>query len=218
MSHQTTQELDEARYHYRNNVISSDNLAVMDRATDALVASGLQDSALKAGSSVQDFILMDAHGKCVRLQELLRAGPVVISFYRGGWCPYCNIELRGLQRVLPAMKVLGASLLAISPQLPDNSLLTEVKNCLSFPVLSDVGNVVAKRFGIVYKLPVDLLSTYESFNHGLAEMNGEDGAEEQPVPATFVVDGTGVVRLAYVDEDYTKRLDPDTILDALLTL
>jgi peroxiredoxin len=187
----------------------------MDRATDTLVASGISLTALKVGESVEDFILMDAHGDPVRLQSLLQKGPVVISFYRGGWCPYCNIELRGLQRALPGMKSLGASLIAISPQLPDNSLSTEEKNHLTFPILSDVGNVVAKRFGIVYELPKYLLEIYESFNHGLAQTNGETGAEELPMPATFVLDHSGVVRLAFIDEDYTERLDPDTILDTL---
>jgi peroxiredoxin len=212
---QTTAELDEARNHYRNRVIPPGKLEVMDRATGELIASGIKDLALKEGSYVHDFILMDAHGNPVRLKKLLETGPVVISFYRGGWCPYCNIELRGLQRALPEIKALGASLVAISPQLPDNSLSTEEKNNLAFPVLSDVGNVIARRFGIVFSLPDDLLDTYKAFKHGLSDMNGELGATELPIPATYVLDRSGVIRLAFIDEDYTKRLDPEEILETL---
>jgi peroxiredoxin len=201
---QTTVELNETRDYYRNRVTPPEKLAIMDRDTEELVASGIKVSALKEGDRVRDFILMDTHGQQVRVQRLLEKGPVVISFYRGGWCPYCNIELRGLQRVLPEITALGASLVAISPQLPDNSLSTEEKNHLAFPVLSDVGNIVARQFGIVYRLPDDLLETYVAFNHGLADMNGEDGATELPMPATYVLDPSGVVRVAFVDEDYTK--------------
>jgi peroxiredoxin len=214
----TTHELDAARDHYRNNVIPADKVKIMDAATDELVRSALRETALHEGDRVQDFILMDAHGAPVRLQQLLSKGPVVVAFYRGGWCPYCNIELRGLQRVLPQIQQLGASLVAISPQLPDSSLSTEEKNHLEFPVLSDVGNTVARRFGIVFKLPKDLLTTYEAFQHGLETMNGKDGATELPIPATFVLDRSGVIQLAYVDEDYTKRLDPEIVIDTLRQL
>lgn len=131
---------------------------------------------------------MDAHGRPVRLQALLSTGPVVISFYLGGWCPYCNIELRGLQRVLPEITALRASLIAISPQLPDNSLSTEEENKLAFPVLSDVGNRIARRFGIVFTLPDFLLETY---NGRLTIANGESGGSELPVRATFVLDRSG---------------------------
>jgi peroxiredoxin len=215
---QTTVELDGARDHYRNNVIPADKLVVMDRATEELIRSGVRSTAAREGDRIGDFILMDAHGAPVRLQQLLTAGPVVISFYRGGWCPYCNIELRGLQRVLPEIQRLGGSLVAISPQLPDNSLSTEEKNGLVFSVLSDVGNTVARRFGIVFTLPDDLLETYNQFQHGLGKMNGDTGATDLPIPATFVLDRSGVIQLAYVDEDYTRRLDPELILDKLRQL
>lgn len=215
---QTTIELEQARNRYRNDAIPADKLEIMDRAAKELASSGLRAAAQKVGDCVEDFILMDTHGVPVRLQQLLSAGPVVISFYRGGWCPYCNIELRGLQRALSRIKKVGASLVAISPQLPDHSLSTEEKNHLEFPVLSDVGNVVARRFGIVFTLPEDLLKAYETFKHGLNEMNGQAGGTELPIPATFVLDRRGVIQLAHVDEDYTRRLDPELVLDMLHTL
>jgi peroxiredoxin len=215
---QTTVELDQARDHYRSRVIPPEKLQIMDRATNELVRSGLRSTAVKEGDHVGDFILGDAHGEPVRLQQLLEAGPVVVAFYRGGWCPYCNIGLRGLQRALPEIKALGASMIAISPQLPDNSLSTEEKNSLTFPVLSDIGNVIARRFGIAFRLPDELLKAYEGFNHGLEKKNGKEGALELPMPATFVLDKEGTIRLAFVDEDYTKRLDPEIILATLRQL
>jgi peroxiredoxin len=211
-------ELDAARTYWRTEGISARRLAVMDRATEELVAKGIRKTALKVGDSVQDFILMDAHGNPVRLWDLLKHGPTVISFYRGGWCVYCDIELRGLQRIFPRIQELGASLIAISPQLPDNSMLTEEKLQLKFPVLSDVGNVVAKRLGIVFELPPSLVKLYRGFGHELAQMNGPTGAKELPVPATFVIDRNGIIRLAFIDEDYTKRLDPEGIIATLRRL
>jgi Peroxiredoxin len=215
---QTTVELDQARERYRSRVIPPERLKIMDDATGALVRSGLRSTAVKEGDRVADFTLTDAHGKPVQLQQLLETGPVVVTFYRGGWCPYCNIELRGLQRALPEIKELGASLIAISPQLPDNSLSTEEKNSLTFPVLSDVGNVIARRFGIAFRLPDDLLKTYQDFDHGLEKKNGREGALELPMPATYVLNNDGTVISSFVDEDYTKRLDPDAILTTLRKL
>jgi peroxiredoxin len=184
----------------------------------ALIASEVSKNALKVGEQMPNFTLNDAHGKPVRLQDILQLGPVVVSFYRGGWCPYCNIELRSLQRALPQIKELGATLVAISPELPDNTISTEEKNGLTFPVLSDRGNRVAKSFGIAFKLPDYLIEAYDNFNHSLGDVNGREGAEELPIPATFVVDRTGVVRLAFVEENYYKRLDPDTIIETLAAL
>jgi peroxiredoxin len=189
----------------------------MDRAIEQLIARVAKASALKLGDHVEDFFLPDAHGEPVRIQSLLETGPVVISFYRGRWCPYCNPELRRLER-LPEINALGASLVAISPQLPDNSLSTAEENTLTFPVLSDVGNVIARRFGIVFKLPDVLLDAYKTFNHGLTDVDGHEGARELRMPATFVLDRSGIIRLAFVDEDYTKRLDPQDILEALVAL
>ncbi len=192
--------------------------STIERAAKQLAASDTRRGAAKEGDKAPDFVLADARGRSVRLEEQFQNGPVVISFYRGGWCPYCNVELRGLQRALPEIQVAGATLLAISPELPDNSLTTEQKNGLAFAVLSDVGNVVARSFGIVYTLPDDLLAVYAASKHDLHEVNGEQGAKQLPLPATFVLDRQGIVRLAYVDEDYTTRLDPDAILEALAAL
>lgn len=217
-SHETTRELEAARAKYRGQIIPKPALAIMDAETERLAASNLAARALKVGGAAPDFILPDAHGEQVRLHSLLHDGPVVVVFYRGGWWPYCNLHLRGLQRRLSDIRELGAQIVAISPQLPDNSLSTQEKNELAFPVLSDVGSKVARQFGIVFELSDDLLELYHKFGHALDDFNGETGKRELPVPGTFLVDRTGTIRLAHVDVDYTRRLDPDDLIAALKKL
>jgi peroxiredoxin len=215
IDYQTTCELKAARAKYRGQVIPKPALTVMDAETSRLAASGLAARALEAGDAAPDFILPDVHGEPVRLRALLDKGPVVVVFYRGGWCPYCNLHLRGFQRRLPEFHELGATVVAISPQLPDNSLSTKEKDELAFPVLSDVGNKVARQFGIVFELSDGLVELYRKFGHALEDFNGADGSRELPVPATFLLDGQGTIRLAHVDVDYTRRIDPDDVIGVL---
>ena len=211
---ETTKQLEELAQQMRMTA-SPERLQANAETISELIASGIRASALKEGDAAPDFALPDTHGTVLALKTLLDRGPVVISFYRGQWCPYCNLELRGLQRVLPQIEQMSASLVAISPQLPDHSLSTEEKNQLTFPVLSDIGNVVAKRFGIVFTLPAALVQAYQAIGRDLVEFNGEAGAAQLPMPATFVLDTRGIVRLAFVDEDWSKRLDPEIVLEAL---
>jgi peroxiredoxin len=211
---ETTKELEELSREVRSTA-SPERLQANAQTLSDLVASGLSASALREGDVAPDFSLPDARGHVVALKTLLDRGPVVISFYRGGWCPFCNLELRSLQRVLPEIVQMGASLVAISPQLPDNSLSTQEKNQLTFPVLSDVGNIEAKRFGIVFTLPTALVEVNRAIGRDLVEINGEAGAAELPMPATFVLDKSGVIRLAFVEEDWSKRLDPDIVVYTL---
>jgi peroxiredoxin len=211
---ETTKELEELSREVRSTA-SPERLQANAQTLSDLVASGLSASALREGDVAPDFSLPDARGHVVALKTLLDHGPVVISFYRGGWCPFCNLELRSLQRVLPEIVQMGASLVAISPQLPDNSLSTQEKNQLRFPVLSDVGNIEAKRFGIVFTLPTVLVEANRATGRDLVEINGEAGAAQLPMPATFVIDKSGVIRLAFVEEDWSKRLDPDIVVDTL---
>src|SRR6266576_3000717 len=199
---ETTRELDDARARYRDEIIPKPAIRIMDGETARLAASNLASRALKVGDSAPDFKLPDVHGELVQLHSLLRGGPVVVVFYRGGWCPYCNLHLRGFQRRLAQIRELGGQVVAISPQLPDNSLSTQEKNELAFPVLSDVGNKVARRFGIVFELRDDLVELYRNFGHALEEANGNSGKRELPFPGTFLIDGNGTIRLAHVDVDY----------------
>lgn len=193
------------------NIIASD----MERVR----ASGTVDSALKNGDSAPDFTLPDAFGNRVSLKTLLAKGPVVISFYRGEWCPFCNLELRGLQEALPKIKAHGATLIAISPEKPDHGIVATEKSKLTFPVLSDFGNVVAHQFGVVFRVGDELQAFSKNvFKNDIALRNGEN-SYELPVPATYVLDASGVVRFAHVDVDYmTGRAEPDEVVAALASL
>jgi peroxiredoxin len=150
---ETTKELEELSGDIRITA-SPERLQANARTLSDLIASRMSASAFKQGDVARDLTLPDTHRHVIALRTLPDRGPVVISFHRGGWCPFCNLELRGLQRVLPEIAQMGASLEAISPQLSDNSLSREEKDQLTFPVLSDVGNLVGKGFGIVFTLPM----------------------------------------------------------------
>ena len=190
---------------------------VMNTATDTLAATGLANKALKVGDTAPDFALPNAVGNTVRLSELLQQAPVVINFYRGEWCPYCNLELRAFQQLLPDFTAANAQLVAISPELPDHSLSVTEKHELEFAVLSDVGNTVAKNYGLVFTLDPSLRPIYEKFG---IDINGSNGDEsyELPMPATYVIDRDGTIRFAFADADYTKRAEPEAVLSAVRAL
>ena len=171
------------------------------RAIQTLVNGGITAHAVKVGQKAPDFSLPDQIGDTVSLHSVLQRGPAVVTFYRGEWCPYCDLTLRAYQRILPSIMAVGASLIAISPQTPDNTLTTVEKKELTFSVLSDVGNVVARKYGLVFVTP-------EAARHpGISAANGDD-AWELPMPATFIVAQDGTIRLAFVDADWTHRLEP----------
>ncbi|WP_326568900.1 peroxiredoxin-like family protein [Amycolatopsis rhabdoformis] len=191
--------------------------AVRADAVTAVVESRLAERALREGESIPGIRLPDATGKIVDVGALLAEGAVVLSFYRGGWCPYCNLELRALQARLPDLRALGAGLVAISPELPDRSLSTVEKNELGFPVLSDVGNDVARQFRLVHPIAPDVVRYQLGNGNDVAAFNGSDVAEV-PLPATYVVDRLGVVRFAFVAADYTRRAEPAELLAAVREL
>lgn len=189
-------------------------IETMHRATDELIASGAAQRALKAGDTVPTFSLADPDGNAVSSTAVLANGPLVISFYRGVWCPYCNMELQALQEVLPQFQALGASLIAISPQNPVNSRKSIRQNNLSFPILSDPGNEVAAAFGLRFALPDYLVDLYKSLKNDLPAFNG-DPSWTLPMPARFVVGEDGTILYAEVNPDYTRRPEPEDMLPAL---
>ena len=191
--------------------------AVMDQATADLAASEMADGFLREGDTAPDFVLPDALGNRVALADLRAQGPVVIAFYRGAWCPYCNLEVQLLQRALPDIQALGATLVAISPQTPDNSLTLAEKHGLGFAVLSDAGNAVARRFGLVFTVPDALRGVYDKLGIDIPAHNG-DGSFELPVPGTYVVGRDGTIAFAYANVDYTRRVATEDILEALRSL
>jgi len=173
--------------------------------------------ALKTGDQAPDFALPNPSGRPVSLSGLLRGGAAVVTFYRGGWCPYCNLQLRAYQRALGEITALGGKLVAISPQLPDGSLTTAETNKLTFDVLSDVGNHVARSFGLVYALPDELRAALTSNNKALPGINGDD-SWELPLPATYVIAPDRNIALAEIELDYRERLEPEAIVAALRSL
>lgn len=197
--------------------VPSEVVETMSKATADLASSGIVDSSLRVGQKAPDFELPDATGQRVKLSALWAKGPVVLNFYRGEWCPYCNLEIRALQVLLPQFQELGAQIVAISPELPDSSLTMTEKHELSFPVLSDVGNTVAREYGLVFALGESLRPLYKGFGIDIPQHNGDE-TYELPVPATYVVDSTGTIRYAYAQADYTLRAEPAEVLAAVKAL
>ena len=191
-------------------------VAAYERGIAALRAAGLERDALQPGDHAPDFTLPDARGEPVALAERLARGPVVLKFYRGGWCPYCNLDLRAFQRVLPAIRSLGADLIAVSPESPDNSLSTAERNALAFTVLTDAGSTVAGAYRLAFRLSPELEAIYRARGRDLGEWNGGDWS--LPVPGTFVIGSDRRITLAHVDADYRTRLEPAAALAAIRAL
>jgi len=184
--------------------------ALRKAETEKLIASGIAEQSLHEGEIAPNFTLSDANGQSVSLAVLRQKGPVVVTFYRGSWCPYCNLQLRAYQAILPGIIEAGATLVAISPQTPEASTEIVDKANLRFSVLSDVGNQVARAYRLVFVLP-EVLRPYTA---SLPQYNAGD-TWELPLPGTFVIGADGVIRLSFVHADYTKRLEPSDILAAL---
>ncbi|MCD2258298.1 peroxiredoxin-like family protein [Psychroserpens luteolus] len=188
---------------------------IMSGAIDELSASELTTKALKTGDAFPVFNLPNAKGVEVSSKTLLEQGPLIVAFYRGGWCPYCNIELRALQDALPEFKNRGAQLVAISPEVPDNSLTTVEKNNLEFEVLTDKDNGFARSLNLAYQLPEDLVALYANrFKIDLNKSQQNDN-NELPISATYVIDPSGKITYHFIEEDYKLRADPKAILEAL---
>ena len=191
-------------------------IETMHRATAELIASGVGSRALEAGDTAPRFVLNDANGNAVASSALLAQGPLVVSFYRGVWCPYCNMELQALQEALPAFRAIGVQLLAISPQNAVNSRKSMRENRLDFPILSDPGNETAAAFGLRVALPGYLVDLYTSLKNDLPIFNG-DTSWTLPMPGRFVIGQDGIVRYAEVNPDYTHRPEPSDMLPVLRT-
>ena len=208
-----TQQLAEFQAGFKARV-APERVSMMETATADLRASGIEATALAVGAVLPALTLPDATGLAVNLQALNAKGPLLIVFYRGGWCPYCNLELREWQRLLPEVKRLGATLVAISPQTPDNSLSTTQKNELAFSVLSDSALDAAKAFGVAFTLPPALVELYSKVGNDLPTLNG-NGQWVLPIPATYVIGRDGRVAYAHVQADYRQRAEPAEVMALL---
>lgn len=180
---------------------------------ESVEKSGIVKSAKQVGDKAPDFTLNNALGESVSLSEYLKEGKVVLTWYRGGWCPYCNLTLNALQEELSNFKAQGANLIALTPELPDESISTSEKNDLAIEVLSDVGNKIAKEYGIVFELTDEVAGMYnQSFE--LNAHNG-DASNQLPLAATYIIDQKGEIIYAFLDADYRNRAEPSDLTDFL---
>ncbi|HEY6351378.1 MAG TPA: peroxiredoxin-like family protein [Candidatus Angelobacter sp.] len=195
-------------------LVPADRLATVDRTIEELKKSGIAGHALQQGAKYPEFELPDGDGRLWRSKDLLADGPLVIVFYRGRWCAYCNSQLVALQEIHKQFAAAGASLAAISPQTQKHTYMTRDMHKLRFPVLSDAGNAVARRFGLVYRLSSDLQAMYESIYTKLPGYNG-DQSWELPMPATYIVQPDGTISYSRVDENWRQRPEPEEGLSQL---
>jgi peroxiredoxin len=190
-------------------------LSVFIQEQQEMIQSEIGKNALQQGSKAPLFTLPNATGNLISLKDALSKSNVVLTFYRGTWCPFCNLQLKMYQDILPQIKSLGASLIAVSPMTPDNSLTFKEKNSLEFEVLSDHGNLVSSQYGIVYTVlrkAIDI--TLKMGQDTPSVFNGTD-KWELPLPATFIINKEGVIVARFLDKDYTKRMEPQEIVDIL---
>jgi len=195
--------------------VPSPTLLAMARATRDLIASGQADRAMIAGELAPSFELLTSEGRAVRSDALLTQGPLVVAFYRGGWCPYCNIELLALERARPGIEERGATLVALSMQNALHTRKVVRRTKVAFPLLVDAHGRVAEAFRIRFQLPDYLIDVYKrAFKNDLAVINDDDSGT-LPMPARYVIGRDGIVAYAEVNADYTRRPDPS---DAYRTL
>lgn len=214
MTSTLSQQLDEFIAGWKQRV-PAERQAIMERHIAHLKETGIGRSAKQVGERAPDIVLPDALGKSFDVARLLANGPVVVTFYRGGWCPYCNLELKAYQDALPRIVAAGASLVAISPEKPDDTLSTAEKNALTFPVLSDVGQKAGKAFGLVYAFTDELRAAYDGFKMDIPSRNGAPDEWSLPLSATYVIGSDGLIIFADTGVDYRRRTDPLDVLAVL---
>lgn len=197
--------LDEKKKNFEQNA-DEYKKKIYKEGIEAVKKAGILDKAMQVGDIASNFVLNNALGEPVELYQYLKKGNVILTWYRGGWCPYCNLTLRQLQLELPNFEANGAQLIALTPEVPDKSLSTAEKHELQFEVLSDIGNEVAKEYGIVFKLTDDVAAAYnKSFD--MNEYNG-DKSNELPLAATYIINEEGKIIYAFLDADYRNRAEP----------
>lgn len=209
-----SQQLEDYRAGWRERV-PAERRGAMERHIEHLESTGFGKAAIQVGDRAPDLTLPDAHGAPVSLARLLEKGPVVLVFYRGGWCPFCNMQLKAYQAVLPRIAAAGASLVAISPEKPDDTVTTSEKNALTFPVLSDIAQKAGRAFGLVYAFTDELRSVYDGFNLDIPGKNGSPDDWSLPLSATYVIGSDGRILFADTGVDYRHRTDPLDVLALL---
>lgn len=196
------------------SLVSEDDIRTYQTYLEKIKEQRIAEGAVQAESTAPDFDLIDQDGDTVRLQDLLSKGPVVVVFYRGKWCPHCNANIMALQRALNRIHQKGANLVAISPMLPDGTQVFATKRDLQFPVLSDPGNQVARKYRLTFTVPEEIRPSFEAWQDDVPLHNG-DSTWEIPLPATYVINTEGKIVWSFVDNDPGLRGEPDDIVAAI---
>jgi len=208
---------DKRRQNAKGPKLSPEDRQIMQQAGEDLAAR-MQAPGLDVGMKAPDFTLPNAFGESVSLYEQLEKGPVVLVFYRGAWCPYCNLQLHTLRESLPAIEDAGGQLITVTPQKPDKSLEQVKQDDYPFEILSDLDSSAMQAYNLYFEVPMDLVDVYRrNFGLDLADYNG-DGRYVLPVPATYIIDREGVIRTGAADVDYKERMEPAAIVEALKRL
>lgn len=189
-------------------------LDAMARATADLKQTGIENQALRKGDLIPDFSLPNQHGEMRRFADFLKESTVVLNIYRGGWCPYCNFEMKALADALPEIEAAGARLIGMAPETPDHALETANRHDIGIEILSDAGNAVSEKLGLVFNLAEELRPIYLGAGLDIPAYNGDD-TFSLPVPATYIVGSDGIIQADFVNADYTQRMEPEEIVKAL---
>ena len=189
-------------------------LEAFGKSIEDLQKKKIEEKSIKLGEIMPEFLLPNVKNEIINSNEILKNGKMIIAFYRGSWCPYCNLELKMLQDHLPKIKDKNATLVAISPQSPDNSLTVVEKHNLTFEVLTDTDNLFAKQLGISFELQDFVLPYYQALGIDLMHFN-KNNDNSLPVPAVFVIDQNGKIIYKFVDANYMNRIDIDELLQTL---
>ena len=197
--------------------LSEEASTLLKNATQRLLDDEKIRPLISVGDKFPQFALPNVVGDAISSEDFLAQGPLVVSFFRGAWCPFCNLELRAYQAALEDIHQLGANIVAISPQLPEDSLTMVAKANLTFEVLSDTGNSLAEHLGLVFELPRKIVDLYRSMGYDLERING-NVRWTLPAPATFVIDTDNTLVLSYCHADYTQRREPAEVLNSLISL
>jgi peroxiredoxin len=197
-------------------MVPEEMITLFEDGIDQITASGVLETALKEGKTAPDFELPNAFGEMINLSSLLKNGPVVLTWYRGGWCPYCNIQLNAYNEYLDAFKAENGQLVAISPEIPDSSFSTRETHNILFEVLSDANNEVARKYGIVYTLPETIVSAFDGMVDLTAYNN--NNSNELPLAVTYVIGTDQKIHYSFIEADYKKRAEPSEILYVLKNL
>ena len=189
-------------------------LEAFGKSIEDLKMKNIEEKSIKLNEIIPSFSLPNAKNEIINSKKILKRGKMIVAFYRGSWCPYCNLELKTLQDNLTKINDKKASLVAISPQSPDNSLTIIEKHNLTFEVLTDKDNTFAKQLGIAFELQDFVLPFYNALGIDLTNFN-KNNDNSLPIPAVFVVDENGKIIYKFADANYMNRVDIDELLKTL---